>query len=288
MRTGAAGPAAPTHRNPGTGLAGRPGGRRGRRDGSGYSPVSPPQRVCHAAKCDPAARHTRLGRTAITNWTNDVSTRGPLQPGQDKPKRTSRTDVLSLLRRALPLAWVGSRPPGGISHSCHVKLSAAKKHDTARRHNPALKFLSELKGSGGDPVNGSRCVSLVSAPFRWRPPTLPSSPPTRPPSISQMRRDEPAIPTRQLAERLPDLAMSGCIQADRGNTSHLGLYQHHAVTPHRRTSGRCAGSNAAEAMRQRRRRGRQLRCGRARRELPRTTLQPSKSRRRSRLQAAQR
>jgi hypothetical protein len=174
------------HRTPGTGLAGPRGGRRGRRDGSGCSPVSPPKRVCHAAKCDPAARHTRLGRTAITKPTNDVSTRGSLQPRHDKPKKLRGRCLVVAAARFVYGHWPGwGADPRGISHSCHVKLSAAKEHDTTRRHNFRPRVPQRARGSCGEPVSGSRCVSLVSVPCRWRPPTLPSNPQTAHLRISQ-------------------------------------------------------------------------------------------------------
>ena len=114
---------------------------------------------------------------------------------------------LSLLRRALlwPLAWVGSRPRG-ISHSCHVKLSAAEKHDTTRRHNPALKFLSELEDQLAS-------LSVVLIACRWCSPRVADvhrrcrQPPTRHTKRSRnvRHRSQPTSPTVYRLCRVEDV-----------------------------------------------------------------------------------
>ena len=104
-------------------VGGQGGKGRRRRRGPQAHRLAPPQRVCRAAKCDPAARHTRFGRTAITNWNNDVSTLGPpAGPGHDESKRvrgpgkSSVRVVVCGAASSLASGHGGEPTPGAMPH----------------------------------------------------------------------------------------------------------------------------------------------------------------------------
>ena len=114
--TTAADRAAPTHRTPGTGRA----ARHELRDRCGGPPASPPTKGVLRGCCDPTARHTRFGSTAITVGASGPGERIAAAPGHKRIRELEdRSRQFVSLSAALRLWPRWGANPGKCPISSH-------------------------------------------------------------------------------------------------------------------------------------------------------------------------
>ena len=126
--------------------------------GSACSLSPPPQRVCHAAKCDPAARHARFGRVRDHQLLEQRCLDAGSPAAGTRRIREFEDEVISSClgcgAACRPLAMVGSRPRGMCPISSGLVWSCP--HQRASHRPPATT-------GEGAPIHLGKRPDLVSA-----------------------------------------------------------------------------------------------------------------------------